>query len=60
MTASFGPRRAEWCGEVTGSPVDGEELRAFETLDAAYRALCAMLYNYAPMFRQSPEMFGNT
>jgi transketolase len=49
MTAMFGPRRAEWIGEVTGTPIDGEELRAFETLDAAYRALCAMLYNYAPM-----------
>jgi transketolase len=49
MTASFGPRRAEWIGEVTGTPIDGEELRAFETFDAAYRALCAMLYNYAPM-----------
>lgn len=25
------------------------ELQAFETLDRAYRSLCAMLYNYAPL-----------
>jgi transketolase len=49
MSAHFGPRRAEWIGEVTGSPLAIEEVHAFEQLDAAYRALCAMLYNYAPM-----------
>ncbi|MGZ7031153.1 MAG: hypothetical protein ACXVIJ_04210, partial [Thermoanaerobaculia bacterium] len=49
MNASFGPRRAQWIGEVEGALLDAEELRAFEQLDAAYRALCAMLYNYAPM-----------
>ena len=26
-----------------------EEIRSYELLDAAYRTLCAMLYNYAPM-----------
>ncbi len=31
------------------APLRAEEERAFETLDTAYRALCAMLYNYAPM-----------
>jgi transketolase len=30
-------------------PLTLNELRAFETLDSAYRSLCAMLYNYAPM-----------
>ena len=50
MTPKFGPRRAVWieCQEEE-SPLTPQELRAFETLDAAYRALCAMLYNYAPM-----------
>lgn len=48
---SFGPRRATWielAGERT-RPLPAEELRAYETLDTAYRALCAMLYNYAPL-----------
>ena len=49
MTARFGPRRAQWIGEVSPAVLDAEELRAFEQLDAAYRALCSMLYNYAPM-----------
>ena len=31
------------------APLPEHEQRAFETLDAAYRALCAMLYNYAPL-----------
>jgi transketolase N-terminal domain/subunit len=31
------------------APLPEHELRAFETLDTAYRALCAMLYNYAPL-----------
>ena len=48
MTATFRPRRAQWIGEVSGTPFEPEELRAFEQLDAAYRALCAMLYNYVP------------
>ncbi len=48
MSARFGPRRGEWIGEVSGTPLVAEEVRAFEQLDAAYRALCAILYNYAP------------
>ena len=31
------------------APLPEHEQKAFETLDAAYRALCAMLYNYAPL-----------
>ncbi len=49
MSARFGPRRGEWIGEVSGAPLADQEVRAFEQLDAAYRALCAILYNYAPM-----------
>ncbi|HSP33353.1 MAG TPA: hypothetical protein VLU46_03440 [Thermoanaerobaculia bacterium] len=49
MTARFGPRRAEWIGEVPAAQLNDAEVKAFETFDAAYRALCAMLYNYAPM-----------
>lgn len=54
MTPKFGPRRAVWieCHPERSEgppPLTPQELRAFETLDAAYRALCAMLYNYAPM-----------
>jgi len=49
MSALFGPRRGEWIGEVSPAALPAEEIRAFELLDAAYRALCAMLYNYAPM-----------
>src|SRR5438874_294839 len=51
MTARFGPRRAQWIdiSPAAPAPLDGDEQRAFETLDAAYRSLCAMLYNYAPL-----------
>ena len=49
MSVNFGPRRAQWIGEVEGAPLRPEELHAFEQLDAIYRTLCAMLYNYAPM-----------
>ena len=47
---SFGPRRAIWIDLANddAKPLNEADLRAFETLDAAYRALCAMLYNYAP------------
>ena len=44
----FGPRRAV-VRTAEGEPLESRELRAFETLDVAYRSLCAMLYNYAPM-----------
>ncbi len=49
MSAHFGPRRAQWLGELDGAPLSPDELQAFERLDGIYRALCAMLYNYAPM-----------
>jgi transketolase len=46
---SFGPRRANWItiGEVP--PLSERDLAQFEKLDAVYRTLCAMLYNYVPM-----------
>jgi transketolase len=46
---NFGPRRAVVCDVPENEPLTPRELAAFETLDAAYRSLCAMLYNYAPM-----------
>ena len=50
MTPKFGPRRAVWIDSVGDStPLTPEELQAFETLDSAYRSLCAMLFNYAPL-----------
>lgn len=50
MTPTFGPRRAVWIdlSSESPAPLGDADLRAFETLDSAYRALCAMLYNYAP------------
>jgi transketolase len=51
MSVAFGPRRGIWI-DLTGQPstsLDIDDGRAFETLDYAYRALCAMLYNYAPL-----------
>jgi len=51
MSVAFGPRRGVWI-DLTGQPstsLDIDDGRAFETLDYAYRALCAMLYNYAPL-----------
>lgn len=51
MNRTFGPRRAVWI-DLTNDrepPLTPGEERAFETLDAAYRSLCAMLYNYAPL-----------
>jgi transketolase len=50
MSVQFGPRRAEWLTVQAGSVrLQPETLLAYEKLDAAYRTLCAMLYNYAPM-----------
>ena len=52
MTPGFGPRRAVWIDTTqmeTAAPLSTAELRAYETLDSAYRSLCAMLYNYAPL-----------
>jgi transketolase len=47
----FGPRRAVWIdlSDDQATPLSADELRSFETLDVAYRSLCAMLYNYAPL-----------
>ncbi|MFH1530413.1 MAG: hypothetical protein ABIK09_06720 [Pseudomonadota bacterium] len=46
---SFGPRRGVVIdiGEETAAPTG--DLRALEVLDRFYRALCAVLFNYAPM-----------
>lgn len=41
--------RAEIIQNVEPLPLEPAELKAFETFDAAYRTLCAMLYNYAPL-----------
>ena len=50
MTPKFGPRRAVWVeAHVDDGVLAPQELQAFESLDAAYRSLCAMLYNYAPL-----------
>ena len=49
MTRQFGPRRAIWIEADDANPLSEAEVLAFERLDAAYRALCAMLYNYVPM-----------
>jgi len=53
MTFRFGPRRGTYLeateDSVRGSrPIDGEALEHFEALDLAYRALCALLFNYVP------------
>jgi len=46
---TFGPRRGIVIdiGEETAAPA--EDLQALEVLDRGYRALCAALYNYAPL-----------
>ncbi|MGZ8868895.1 MAG: hypothetical protein ACXW2P_11160, partial [Thermoanaerobaculia bacterium] len=50
MTPRFGPRRGIWLEQTPGSePLAAETAQAFDQLDATYRTLCAMLYNYAPM-----------
>ncbi len=51
MSVSFGPRRGVWIDLTNhhSTAIDVNDARAFETLDYAYRALCAMLYNYAPL-----------
>ncbi len=50
MSMTFGPRRAVFVdlSADDSTLLAAEDLRAFEVLDSAYRALCAMLYNYAP------------
>jgi transketolase len=51
MTRSFGPRRAVWIDltDDVSTPLPADDLRALETLDQAYRSLCAILYNYVPL-----------
>lgn len=49
MTKSFGPRRAIWIEAEAATPLSADDLLAFEKIDAVYRGLCAMLYNYVPM-----------
>jgi len=44
----FGPRRATWTTVGDVPPLSERELAQFEKLDAVYRTLCAMLYNYVP------------
>lgn len=49
MSMKFGPRRAQWIGDIgEEKPLSAAELEVFEQFDAVYRALCAILFNYAP------------
>ena len=54
MQFEWAPRRgtfqdvAREGGDALGA-TSAEDLAAFETLDLAYRALCALMYNYAPL-----------
>jgi transketolase len=50
MTIPFGPRRAIYTdiSEEKWLPLSDQEVALFEKLDAYYRALCAILYNFAP------------
>ena len=47
----FGRHRGEWVkiGDDSPPPLSTEELGAFERVDAIYRSLCAMMYNYVPL-----------
>ena len=53
MDFSFGPRRAA-CYDISEQlaagtvPLSQQELEIFERFDLLYRALCAILFNYAP------------
>jgi transketolase len=51
MTIPFGPRRAIYTdiSEERWLAMSESEVAAYESLDRYYRALCTMLYNYAPM-----------
>jgi len=54
MQLEFGPRRGSYLDishepEDSRAPLGADELAHFETFDLIYRALCAMLYNYAPL-----------
>ena len=53
MPFTFGPRRGTYAEAVDilksgPAPLSAEDLGCFETLDLAYRSLCALLYNYVP------------
>lgn len=51
MTIAFGPRRGQYFNAATDLESlvpDPAAVSALESLDAAYRALCAVLYNYVP------------
>jgi transketolase len=54
MAFTFGPRRATYV-DITESlkdrelPLSDEEVGHYQLLDALYRSLCAMMYNYVPM-----------
>ena len=55
MSFELGPRRGIYLDvtaeppSASGGPLGAGELAAFEELDAIYRSLCAVLYNYVPM-----------
>ena len=51
---SFGPRRGIYVDardllEDDPPPLSSDDVARFEGLDAVYRSLCALLYNYVPM-----------
>jgi len=53
MVFEFGPRRGTYVDVVEGlkgkdTPLSDQEAASFETLDLAYRALCALMFNYVP------------
>lgn len=49
MKHEFGPRRAQWGIIGDTAPLTENDVAQLEKLDAVYRTLCAMLYNYVPM-----------
>jgi transketolase len=50
MTVAFAPRRASWIDLDADAvpPLPPEDLARLEDIDSAYRALCALLFNYVP------------
>jgi transketolase len=51
MAFAFGPRRGTCLeiGPAQTAPLASAEREAFDLLDSLYRALCAILFNYAPL-----------
>ena len=47
MSRMFGPRRAAWVDVVESTVGTPDDLAALERFDEVYRALCAVLFNYA-------------